>query len=126
MSRDDAAETFSYPAKIEYLMGLALSGPPGAAHISCEVTGTAVRLLAAVFAAADTHLCIQAVSEYRTDVPNAWSHQRRVPAVSGASLWFWSATRSNTRRNPGIRHGKTPERPFRQTSTPIILKDRFG
>lgn len=63
MSGDDAAETFSVPAKIEYLVGLALSGPPGAAHVSWEVTGTAVRLLASVFAAADTHLRIQALSE---------------------------------------------------------------
>ena len=69
MSRDDATETFSAPAKIEFLVGLALSGPPGTAQVPMEVTQKAVGLLAAVFSAADAHLRIQAVSEHNDGDP---------------------------------------------------------
>jgi len=60
---DDATQTFSVPAKIEYLVGLALTGPPGTADVPTEVTRKATELLASVFSAADAHLRLQMVSE---------------------------------------------------------------
>jgi hypothetical protein len=62
-SRDDATDTFSVPAKIEYLVGLALTGPRGTAPVTREVTQEVTWLIASVFSAADAHLRLQMVSE---------------------------------------------------------------
>ncbi len=62
-SIDDATQTFSIPAKIEYLVGLTLTGPPGTAEVPIEVTRKAVRLLASVFDAAHARLRTEAVLE---------------------------------------------------------------
>ena len=62
-SGDDATQTFSVPAKIEYLVGLSLTGPPGTAAVPMEVTRKAAGILASVFSAADAHLRLQMVSE---------------------------------------------------------------
>ena len=68
-SGDDATQTFSVPAKIEYLVGLALTGPPGTAAVSTEVTRKAVSLIASVFSAAHAHLSLQTVSEQSNGYP---------------------------------------------------------
>ncbi len=50
--RDDAAATFSWPAKVEYLLGLALSQPPGNRPVGREVVDETARLIREVFDAA--------------------------------------------------------------------------
>ena len=68
-SGDDATQTFSVPAKIEYLVGLSQTGPPGTAQVPTEVTRKAAWLLASVFSAADAQLRLQMVSERRSGHP---------------------------------------------------------
>ena len=68
-AQDDTTRSFSKDAKIEYLAGLALAGPPGTAAVDREVTQKAVRLVSSVFAAALAHLKIQVVSEQETGHP---------------------------------------------------------
>jgi hypothetical protein len=46
---DDAGETVTWPAKIEYLVGVALSLPPGAGSTPNEVTERVIELLGDVF-----------------------------------------------------------------------------
>ena len=49
---DDAPHTFSWDAKIEYVAGLTLTGPPGIDEVDSSVAEEAVRLVGAVFDAA--------------------------------------------------------------------------
>ena len=51
-SLDDAAETLTWPAKVEYLLGVALAMPAGTAPVPPEATREAMRLLDEVFTAA--------------------------------------------------------------------------
>ena len=60
---DDATQVFSVPAKIEYLVGLALTGPPGTGQVPGEVTQKVRSLIASVFDAAHAHFCYQVVSD---------------------------------------------------------------
>lgn len=62
-SGDDATQVFSVPAKIEYLVGLALTGPPGTRRVPQEATWKVRSLIASVFDAAHAHLCTQVVSD---------------------------------------------------------------
>jgi hypothetical protein len=64
---DDAPRSFSWDAKIEYLTGLALAGPPGAHDVDHSVTNRALELVTAVFDAAHAQLFIRSTSETRTD-----------------------------------------------------------
>lgn len=64
---DDAPATTTWDAKIEYLQGLALSGPPGAAEVSEAVTEEAIDALGAVFDAANADLFIRSTEEGRSD-----------------------------------------------------------
>ena len=66
---DDATRSFSNDAKIEYLAGLALAGPPGTAEVDEEVTRKAVALVSSVFAAALAYLKSQVVSERESRDP---------------------------------------------------------
>ena len=59
---DDAAETVTWPAKIEYLLGLALSLPRGEGSSPNQVTEAAVGLLGDVFDAAHARQTVQSVS----------------------------------------------------------------
>ena len=68
-AQDDNTRSFSKDAKIEYLAGLALAGPPGTAEVDREVTQKAVSLVSAVFAAALADLKMQVVSERKTGHP---------------------------------------------------------
>jgi hypothetical protein len=63
---DDAPLSYSWDAKVEYLVGLALSGPPGTSSVPQAVTHRAVRLVTAVFDAAQARLFLDATSESRT------------------------------------------------------------
>ena len=56
---DDSLRTFSNDAKIEYLAGLALAGPPGTEEVDTSTTQQAVALTSAVFDAAIAHVIIQ-------------------------------------------------------------------
>ena len=64
---DDAPRSFSWDAKIEYLTGLALAGPPGTRDVDHPVTNRALELVTAVFDAAHAQLFIRSTSETRTD-----------------------------------------------------------
>ncbi len=64
---DDASRSFSWDAKIEYLTGLALAGPPGTRNVNQGVTERAIELLAAVFDSAHAQLFLQSTSETKTD-----------------------------------------------------------
>ena len=59
----DAPITFSRVAKIEYLTGLALSGPPGSERVDQAVTNKAMRLTAEVFEAVHAKLFLKSVEE---------------------------------------------------------------
>lgn len=63
---DDATHSFSWDAKIEYILGLALAGPPGSRDVDEAVTKRVIKLLAAVFDAAHAQLFLQSTSEART------------------------------------------------------------
>lgn len=56
---DDSLRTFSNDAKIEYLAGLALAGPPGTEDVATSTTQRAVALTSAVFDAAIAHVAIE-------------------------------------------------------------------
>ena len=56
---DDAPHTYSWDAKIEYLAGLALTGPPGLGEVDQDVTQEAMRLVAAVIDAAQAKLLVR-------------------------------------------------------------------
>ena len=56
---DDSLRTFSNDAKIEYLAGLALAGPPGIEDVTASTTQQAVALISAVFDAAIAYVAIQ-------------------------------------------------------------------
>lgn len=60
---DDAPHTFSTDAKIEYLAGLALAGPPGAERVDRATTRRAVALISAVFNAVQARLRLKPPSE---------------------------------------------------------------
>jgi hypothetical protein len=64
---DDAPLAYSWDAKVEYLVGLALSGPPGTAPVPPAVTQRAVRLVTSVFDAAQARLFLNATSESPTE-----------------------------------------------------------
>lgn len=57
---DDGAETHTWAAKIEYLLGLALSAKAGTASTPREVSGHAMKLLADVFDAASARHMVEA------------------------------------------------------------------
>lgn len=63
---DDSLRTFSNDAKIEYLAGLALAGPPGTEDVTSSTTQRAVALTSAVFDAAIACVAI----EPSPDLPN--------------------------------------------------------
>ena len=65
-SVDDAPRVFSMYAKIEYLAGLALAGPPGTGDVDKVVTLNAARLVSSVFDAADALLHVQAMVGHGT------------------------------------------------------------
>lgn len=56
---DDSLRTFSNDAKIEYLAGLALAGPPGTEDVATSTTQRAVALTSAVFDAAIACVAIE-------------------------------------------------------------------
>ena len=56
---DDSLRTFSNDAKIEYLAGLALAGPPGTEDVASSTTQRAVALTSAVFDAAIACVAIE-------------------------------------------------------------------
>lgn len=60
---DDAPHTFSTDAKIEYLAGLALAGPPGTEQVDETTTRRAVALISAVFDAVQASLILQPPSD---------------------------------------------------------------
>ncbi len=64
---DDAPETTTWDAKIEYLQGLALSGPPGTKEVTGEVTEAAITALGAVYDAANADLFFRSIREARSD-----------------------------------------------------------
>ena len=61
---DDAPHTFSTDAKIEYLAGLALAGPPGEEDVDETTTRRAVALISSVFSAVQAQLLLQPPSEH--------------------------------------------------------------
>ena len=63
-SADDAPHTFSTDAKIEYLAGLALAGPPGTEDVDETITRRAVALISSVFSAVQAGLVLQPPSEH--------------------------------------------------------------
>jgi len=63
---DDAPDTVTWAAKIEYLVGLALSGSPGTGHTPTEVTDKAIDLLGEVFDAAHAKQFLASVSRETT------------------------------------------------------------
>ena len=63
---DDAVRTFSQDAKIEYLAGLALAGPPGTGDVDATTTRRAVALASSVFDAAIAHLVIHPPPRHAT------------------------------------------------------------
>lgn len=81
---DDAPATTTWDAKIEYLQGLALSGPPGTAEVSEAVTMDAIEALGAAFDAAHADLFIRSIEEGRSDqgALNATSYLLRLEAMS--------------------------------------------
>ncbi len=66
-AEDDAQETFTWDAKIEYLLGLALSAERGSQDVDHSTTERAVALLAKVFDAATARLFLQQTSEEPTE-----------------------------------------------------------
>jgi len=62
---DDAPMTYSWDAKIEYLAGLTLTGPPGEDDVDKEVTTKALKLVGSVFDAARAQLFVQSLSDDR-------------------------------------------------------------
>ena len=60
---DDSLRTFSNDAKIEYIAGLALVGPPGTEDVDASTTRRAVALTSAVFDAAIAYVVIQPSSD---------------------------------------------------------------
>lgn len=64
---DDAPATTTWDAKIEYLQGLALSGPPGTSEVSEAVTRDAIDALGAVFDAAHADLFVRSIGEGRSN-----------------------------------------------------------
>ena len=66
---DDGDKTHTWEAKIEYLAGLALTGPPGDADVGGDATQKAIEMIAAVFDAAHASLFLQSVGEGVTDDP---------------------------------------------------------
>ncbi len=56
---DDVTRTFGTEAKIEYLIGLALSGPPGSVDVDKPVTTKAIQLIAEVFESAQAKTMLQ-------------------------------------------------------------------
>lgn len=81
---DDAPATTTWDAKIEYLQGLALSGPPGTAEVSEAVTEEAIDALGAVFDAANADLFIRSIEEGRSNhgALDATSFLLRLEAMS--------------------------------------------
>lgn len=61
---DDSQRTFSADAKIEYLAGLALAGPPGTADVDDATTRQTVKLISSVFDAAEARMFIDSVAEH--------------------------------------------------------------
>jgi hypothetical protein len=64
---DDAEATYSRDAKVEYLVGLALSGEPGSEPVVMATTYEAIRLTAEVFDAAHARMFIDSIAETHTD-----------------------------------------------------------
>ena len=64
---DDGDQTFTWEAKIEYLAGLCLAGPPGSADVAEDATLGAVELTAAVFDAARAGLFLRSLTDGVTD-----------------------------------------------------------
>ncbi len=66
---DDAQRVFSADAKIEYLAGLALAGPPGTCEVDEETTWKTASLITSVFDAAEAHIFIQSMTEQASGQP---------------------------------------------------------
>ncbi len=83
-AEDDAPATTNWDAKIEYLQGLALSGPPGTAGVTEEITTAAIAALGAVYDAAHADLFVRSIEEGRSDsgALDATSFMLRLEAMS--------------------------------------------
>ncbi len=66
---DDAEHTYTWDAKIEYLAGLVLSGPPGEGAVDQRVSVDAIELTARVFDSAQAGLFLWSVEEGVSDNP---------------------------------------------------------
>lgn len=65
---DDAPMTYTWDAKIEYLAGLTLTGPPGFDDVDQEVTTKTIKLIASIFDAAHAQLLIRSLSDDRDNL----------------------------------------------------------
>jgi hypothetical protein len=66
-AEDDAPATADWDAKIEYLQGIALSGPAGTTEVTEGVTTTTIDALAAVYDAAYADHFVRSIGEGRSD-----------------------------------------------------------
>ena len=66
-AEDDATSSFSVDAKIEYLVGVALAGPPGSGDVDAGTREKTLELVASVFDAAQARMFIQAQSDQPTE-----------------------------------------------------------
>ncbi len=64
---DDVTRTFGTEAKIEYLVGLALCGPPGSDNVDEMVTREAVQLVTDVFEAAQARMILRSRTRSEID-----------------------------------------------------------
>ena len=67
---DDEPHTFSWDAKIEYLAGLALTDPPGLGEVDQNVTNEVLRLVTAVFDAAQAKLLVRSTAVSSLESPS--------------------------------------------------------
>ncbi len=65
----DTPHTYSWNAKIEYLAGLALTGPPGGGEVDENVTADALRLVVAVFDSAQAKMLVDSASSSTLERP---------------------------------------------------------
>ena len=94
----DARLTHSWDAKVEYLAGVALTGPPGSEAVNEEVARRARDLVAAVFEAAQAHLVVQSMAENGADRLD--STRRAFSSGPSTSLTAWPDTVYILRRLP--------------------------
>lgn len=66
---DDAQRAFSVDAKVEYLVGLALAGPPGTGGVDEATTRQTAMLISSVFDAAEARMFTHSASEHTSGRP---------------------------------------------------------